>query len=123
MAYFFHKINWKIIEDLYVPKDDVESVEAQFVKEAEKEIDGHDIDSQDGHDVESNAKDGHDIDGHDLDGHEGRKRRDVHSVEKDNDHSKVNIIFVSTKNFLSTLSLTVGFTEYTTYVNIVIGTW
>ena len=70
-------------------KDDAESVEEEFVKEAEKEIDGHD-DSKDGHDLEDNDIDGHDVDGHDdIDGHDKRKRRDVHSVEEDNDQSEV----------------------------------
>merc|ERR1719394_2207985 len=70
-------------------KDGAESIEAQSVKEAEKEIDGHDVESnskdghdKDGHDKDGHDKDGHDKDGHDIDGHDRRKRRDVHAVEK-----------------------------------------
>merc|ERR1719394_1936967 len=65
-------------------KDGAESIEAQSVKEAEKEIDGHDVESKskDGHDKDGHDKDGHDKDGHDIDGHDKRKRRDVHAVEK-----------------------------------------
>merc|ERR1719284_2003554 len=62
--------------DAVKKEDDAESVEEEFVKEAEKEIDGHD-EAKDGHDLEENDIDGHDVEGHDdIDGHDKRKRRE-----------------------------------------------